>query len=266
MDAGPLPSSTYGAGPRLVAVHGFTQDRRCWGRAAGDLSRDHEVVALDCPGHGEAAEVRQGLWPGAAAIGEAGGSACYLGYSMGARLCLHLALSRPGIVTSLVLVSGTAGIPSADDRSNRRARDDALASRIERIGTPRFVEEWLAGPMFADLPEEARFTEERSDASGEGLAWSLRMMGTGVQAPLWRRLGELRMPVLLVAGSRDRAYAATAHEMSEAWGGHATVRILAGAGHAAHLEQPEAFCEAVRSWERTVGQAENHIPAAKRAP
>lgn len=243
-----LHADAEGDGPRLVLVHGFTQDRRCWGPVAADLATDHEVVRVDAPGHGRSAGVAADLDEGARLLGAAGGPATYLGYSMGGRLCLTLALARPDLVRALVLVGTTAGIEEGGERAARRARDEALADRIEEVGVEAFVDEWLDQPLFAGLPPAAAFREERAQASAAGLASSLRLAGTGTQTPSWHRLGALRMPVLVLAGERDERFAAAGRRMAAAVGDGATFATVPGAGHAAHLEAPEAFLAIVRPW------------------
>ena len=99
-----------GAGPRIVLLHGFTQTRACWGSVAGDLTADHEVVRVDAPGHGRSSEVMAGLRTGARLIADEGGEATYLGYSMGGRFALHVALANPDLVRGLVLLGATAGL------------------------------------------------------------------------------------------------------------------------------------------------------------
>lgn len=137
---------------RLVMVHGFTQTARCWGPFGTDLAADHDVWAVDAPGHGDSAGVEADLVDGATLLGATGGRATYLGYSMGGRLALHLALSRPALTERLVLIGATAGIEDEDERSARKAADEALAAHIEDIGVDAFLEEWLALPLFAGLP------------------------------------------------------------------------------------------------------------------
>jgi 2-succinyl-6-hydroxy-2,4-cyclohexadiene-1-carboxylate synthase len=88
--------------------------------------------------------------------------------------------------------------------------------------------------------------EERRANTVAGLAASLRLMGTGTQQPLWTRLRELTMPALLVVGEHDEKFTALAHRMAAAWGaGAAKVAVIEGAGHAAHLERPDAFLDTV---------------------
>ena len=86
------------------------------------------------------------------AIGAAGGKAIYVGYSMGGRLCLRLALDRPELVRALVLVSASPGIVNAAERAARVEADEVLADSVERDGVDTFLATWLAQPMFATVP------------------------------------------------------------------------------------------------------------------
>ena len=245
-----------GRGPRLVLVHGFTQTGRSWGRLAEDLARDHEVVRVDAPGHGGSSALHADLVEGAELLGRTGGPATYIGYSMGARLCLHLALGRPELVRTLVLIGATAGIADPDARAARRRDDEALAAELEAVGVAEFVARWLARPLFSGLTEDTAGRAARLENTVAGLASSLRLAGTGAQESLWGRLGQLTMPALLLAGEDDRAFAERATTMAAAMGPGATVALVPRAGHAAHLEAPDAVRDLVRPFlARTSGPA-----------
>ena len=226
---------------RLTLVHGFTQTLRSWDGLAASLADTFQVVRVDLPGHGGSARVVMDFVEAAEAIGEAGGPATYVGYSMGGRLCLRLALDRPDLVQSLVLVGASPGLVDEHERAARRASDEALAAEIERVGTAAFLDQWLAQPMFSGLTPTPEDLAARLANPPAGLAAALRRMGTGVQEPLWSRLGELKMPVLAVAGQEDARYAGLAEEVVDAIGDNAQVVALAGSGHAAHLERPRSF-------------------------
>lgn len=243
-----LHAEREGSGPPIVLVHGFTQTRRCWGPEAADLASDHEVVRVDAPGHGRSADILAGLRTGGRLIADQGGEATYVGYSMGARFCLHLALSNPELVRALVLIGGTAGIEDPEERASRREQDRKTAARIERDGLEAFLDAWLTQPLFAGLPPERSFRDERLENTVAGLASSLEQAGTGVQDPSWSRLSRLAMPVLVVAGERDEKFAVLATRMAAEIGENATLALIPEAGHAAHLEQPTAFLAALRPW------------------
>ena len=178
-----LHAERRGSGPPLVLVHGFTQTGRCWGPEADALAADHEVVLVDAPGHGRSAEIMAGLRTGGRLIADQGGEATYLGYSMGARFCLHVALTNPELVRGLVLLGGTAGIEDPAERAQRRQQDLATADRLERDGLERFLDDWLAQPLFAGLPLERAFRSERLENTVDGLRSSLEQAGTGSQDP-----------------------------------------------------------------------------------
>ncbi|MET0726718.1 MAG: alpha/beta fold hydrolase [Acidimicrobiales bacterium] len=244
----PLHAEREGTGQPIILVHGFTQTGRCWGPAAAELARDHEVIRIDAPGHGRSVGVHADLGTGGRLIADEGGEATYLGYSMGARFCLHLALSAPELVRGLVLVSGTAGIEDPAERAARREQDLRTAARIRAGGVEAFLEQWLAQPLFTGLAPERAFRQERLANTVEGLSSSLEQAGTGCQDPSWHRLSGLAMPVLLVAGQRDEKFSALAVRMAAAIGDNATSALVPDAGHAAHLERPDDFLAVLRPW------------------
>jgi 2-succinyl-6-hydroxy-2,4-cyclohexadiene-1-carboxylate synthase len=234
-------------GGRVVLVHGFTQTSGSW-RAVGErLAAAREVVRVDLPGHGGSGGVRVGFGEAAAMLGEAGGAGAYVGYSLGGRLCLRLALDRPDLVRALVLIGASPGIADPAGRAERRAADEELAGRVERDGVAAFLDRWLAGPLFATLPAEAAGRDDRLANRPEGLAYALRRLGTGAQAPLWDRLPGLRPPTLLVAGALDAKFAAIAGQMAAA-APAARVALVPGAGHAVHLERPAELAALVAAF------------------
>jgi len=231
---------------RVVAIHGFTQTGRSWPRQIADrlASGGHEVVTPDQAGHGSARTVRANLVEGAALLA-ALGPATYIGYSLGGRLALHVAVHHPAAVERLVLIGATAGIEDDHERTERKLADDKLAASIQRDGVDAFLVRWLANPMFASLPAEASGIEYRRENTPEGLAASLRLMGTGTQQPLWSRLPEITVPVLFLVGELDQKFTALAMRMADEWGGPAQVEVVHGAGHAVHLEQPTEVAELI---------------------
>ena len=244
---GPLASLRCGSGPRLVFVHGFTQTGRSWLPVAKYFVDDHEVVLVDAPGHGESSHVEADLGRGADLLAEIGSAGTYVGYSMGGRLCLHLALAHPTLVQALGLVGATAGIVNDRERSERRRADEALAVEIETTGVDAFLEKWLGRALFATLPDRAKGLQDRRQNTTRGLASSLLHAGTGTQSSLWPRLAEITAPTLVMAGEHDTKFTSIGHDLVAAIGANATFTAIREAGHAAHLEDPEAVATAVRS-------------------
>ncbi len=237
-----LHREVSGKGDPVVLLHGFTQSAQAWEAIRPTLARRHTVIALDAPGHGKSARVAADLPRGADLMVDAsGGPAAWLGYSMGGRFALHVALRHPDTVRRLVVVSATGGLDDPAERAARRQADAALAAKAEAVGVEPFVRWWLARPLFATLPPSAAAIDSRLDGTAAGLAASLRLAGTGSQQPLWSQLHQLNMPVLVVAGQLDESYVAQGRRLANSIGANAGFAVVPGAGHACHLEQPEAF-------------------------
>lgn len=231
---------------RLVLAHGFTQTARSWGRFAELLGPARTLVPIDLPGHGNAASVHATLEEAGAMLAETCAGADLLGYSLGARVALHAVLARPQAIGRLVLIGATPGIEDDEARAARQRHDCALAAEAER-DVESFLRRWVAAPMFAGVRDPG--LDERRRNTGEGLASSLRMAGTGQQVPLWDRLAQIQAPVLLVAGAADVRFAETAMRMARRMP-HASVSLVPGAGHAAHLEAPETCAAIIRHFLR----------------
>ena len=245
---GLLGVAREGSGPILVWLHGFSQTRDSARRFRTILATDYEVLSPDLPGHGTSAGLRASLEEAAYLVAAVAGTGPVAlgGYSMGGRVALHVALRHPEIVSRLVVLSATAGIEDDAARAARRARDETLAGRIERIGVGAFLEEWLAQPLFATLPRDAAERAARS-ADAAGLADALRRSGTGTQAWLLEDLARLEVPTLVLAGARDPKFVEAGTRLADAMA-NARLVVLEGLGHAAHLEDPVAVASAVRDF------------------
>ncbi|MDP4635014.1 MAG: alpha/beta fold hydrolase [Ilumatobacteraceae bacterium] len=236
-----LSNKQFGNGPRAVLVHGFTQTHETWVDVIDSLKQNFEVIAVDAPNHGDSCDISLNLESGAKAIGEVGGNATYIGYSLGGRFCLTLALAEPQLVSRLVLISTTAGIEDKELRSERIRNDEELARRIEQIGVNQFIDEWLNQSLFGGLNNETNQRGVRLKNTAIGLSSSLRLCGAGRQQPTWSRLKELTMPVLVIAGANDEKYRRLAERLVSEIGDNATLKIVENSGHTPHLEQPEIF-------------------------
>jgi 2-succinyl-6-hydroxy-2,4-cyclohexadiene-1-carboxylate synthase len=233
----------------LVLLHGFGGTHRAWDGVASALSpQRYTPLALDLPGHGEATTAAGPISfrSCVAAVLQASPRRFALcGYSLGGRVALHVALSAPERVSRLVLVSTSAGIEDEAERASRRAADRRLADELESAPFEDFIERWRTQPLFADEPAEvgalARADQRRNDP--RALAGVLRGIGTGEMAPLWDRLAELTMPVVVVAGERDGKFRALGARMAESIPG--AELVVVGGGHGLPLQSPAALAEAL---------------------
>ena len=186
-----------------------------------------------------------------------------VGYSMGGRVALTLACAEPQRLRSLCLIGASAGIADPEQRRRRVQADDARAQRIlDDLGA--FVDEWMAGPLFAgqatlgDTHLRAG-RDQRLASDPAGLARSLRAGGTGSMTPLHDRLGGCEVPTLALAGAHDTKFGAIAEQLVAAMP-NCTAASVDGAGHATHLERPDATASEIAAF---IAGVEAH-PAGKR--
>jgi 2-succinyl-6-hydroxy-2,4-cyclohexadiene-1-carboxylate synthase len=233
----------------VVLLHGFGGTRRAWDGVASLLdSERYRPIALDLPGHGEAAGGKAPITFADCVehvLGAAPERFALCGYSLGGRIALHVALSAPERLRRLILVSSTAGIQDPAERAARRTADHRLAAELEAGGLEEFIARWRAQPLFAgEPPEVARLAREDQRRNRAGaLADVLRGVGTGEMAPLWERLGELTMPVSVVAGEGDAKFTALGRRMVARLA-DANLVMLPG-GHNLPLENPQGLARAL---------------------
>lgn len=245
-----------GRGHPLLVLHGFTGNTHSVAGICEALaSTRRRVLALDLIGHGASSApdsvdpyrmdacVRQihRVLVSLDAL-----PADLLGYSMGGRAALCLLVKHPAALRSALLIGASAGIARDEERAARVAQDEALARRIEEDGLAAFVEHWMALPLFAS--QARRLSQAALDAARQqrlanqpqGLANSLRGMGTGAQPPLHADLGCIQRPVLFAVGDEDAKFGGIARDLASRMQ-NARVAVVPEAGHAAHLENPAAF-------------------------
>ena len=247
-----------GEGAPLVLLHGFTGSSVSWQPCIPVLANDYRVIAIDLLGHGQTdspADPRRYNMENTAkdlvAIFEQlkVPSVRLLGYSMGGRLALYIAVHYPAVIESLILESASPGLETQAERLERQRSDDQLAHRIEENGVAAFVAEWEKLPLFATQQRLPRAVFDRQRAqrlrnNPVGVSNSLRGMGAGVQSSLWSHLSMIDMPVLLIAGELDSRFVAIAQRMNQQILGSQLV-LIPGAGHTTHLEQPERFVQVI---------------------
>lgn len=270
----------------VLMLHGFMGSGADWVpvvKAAG--TRGRRYLCPDLPGHGAVPHLLEGADANikeVAASLVAGlearrmGHCALVGYSMGGRLALYLALRYPGRFTRLALVSASPGIEDPAERRERRLQDKQLALHLRQfrgegeredasIAPARpedsepswdadflaFLRRWYAQPMFESLQERPelleKMIERRSRNHPRALAASLLGMGTGAQPSLWNRLPALKKPVLLVTGVRDPKFTGIAQAMSARLP-RARHEIMPGCGHCPHDEAPAPFAQTLSAF------------------
>lgn len=238
-----------GVAEGIVLLHGFAGTHRAWDGVVAALDPErYRPLALDLPGHGEAAEADTPItFAGCvqSVLERAPERFALCGYSLGGRIALHVAFAAPERISRLILVSCSAGIEDAKERTQRRAADRQLAEDLEMIPFEDFIERWRTQPLFAADPREVRELARADQRRNrpEALAAVMRGIGMGEMRPLWSRLHELEMPTTVIVGERDRKFVTLGQKMAEMLGDGQMV-IVPG-GHALPLESPEALARLI---------------------
>jgi 2-succinyl-6-hydroxy-2,4-cyclohexadiene-1-carboxylate synthase len=268
------------AGHPVVLLHGFTGSSAAWGDALlRGLSEKRQVIAVDLPGHGASRRGEGAVMDVAfSAASSLGGKvvlpltpgrtftdvvdllvahlgtrdivrADWIGYSMGGRLALAVAVRHPERVRRLVLESASPGLETEAERTLRAAEDEELACQIEERGLEWFVTHWERLPLFksqSSLPIEVQegMRAVRLACDPNGLAGALRVLGVGAQPSYWGDLKKVGTPTLLVTGTLDAKFVDIALKMRRLMP-NAEHLPIPGAGHTVHLESPSAWTGAV---------------------
>ena len=241
----------------VLFLHGFMQNHHAWDEITAHLeAAGYPTLAFDLVGHGSSsAPIGSDAYTFDALVAdviaqldEAGISRVHVvGYSMGGRIAACLALAYPDRVESLVLES--AGLGSQGDRSVAELvdRDRSMAKRLRVDGLEGFVDWWETLPLFASqttLPCDIRrqVRTMRLDNDPEALAKTIEMTGQHAMPDVQDQLVRLGIPLLYLAGKKDKRYRHIAEGLPESE--NLEVRLL-DTGHDIHLEDAGAFISAL---------------------
>jgi pimeloyl-ACP methyl ester carboxylesterase len=241
-----LPFDEAGTGTPLVLLHAGIADRTMWAAHLPPLAAaGYRVIAPDLPGFGESPEGAGPLAPWEDVLGllDALGiaEAVLVGDSFGAAVALRVAVVAPERARALALISARAEEIAVSERL--QAVWDAEEEAAERGDIDGAVQAVVDGWTLPDAPPELR----DHVAAMQRRALELQLAaGELAQAPDPLQEGpdwpaRLRMPVLLAAGEHDLPDFREAVHVYKGRLPHARAEIIAGAGHLAPLETPDAF-------------------------
>lgn len=234
-DAGRIWYEDRGQGPAILLTHGYSATSKMWRPQLDGLADRFRLIVWDIRGHGRsdspddpAAYSEERSVDDMTAILDACGveSAAVGGLSLGGYLSLAFYLHRPARVRALLLFDTGPGY--RDDKG--RERWNALAESYAR-GFEEFLE------ACAMDPDEHR--------SALGLARAARGILVQRDARVIDSLPNIRVPSLVLWGERDEAFVKPGEYMAAKIPNVRRV-VLGGAGHAANLDEPQAFNAAVQ--------------------
>lgn len=240
----------------ILFLHGFMAGGYVWLPTMEKISHIANCLAPDLPGHGRTIADLDKLDFDSLADAlvqltkeKFGCPAVLVGYSLGGRMALHIALKYPKQFTALVLESATAGIESEGERKERLAQDGKLAEALRQEGMKKFLQEWYRQPLFASLKPEMveKIISKKTANDPNLLAEVVVRLSPGRQQPLWSDLPKWQKPSLLIAGELDQKYCGAAARMSTLLQ-HSWLSIIPGAGHIVHLENNADFTDTLKNF------------------
>jgi 2-succinyl-6-hydroxy-2,4-cyclohexadiene-1-carboxylate synthase len=244
-----------GDGFPLIMLHGFTGCGANWKPFCATLGEKSKIIMPDLVGHGsthtdsldgskylfmsvvdQCIEIIDNLGYDKVDI---------LGYSMGGRLALAMAVKYPDRVRKLILESTSPGIKTDKERTERRFADLDIAVTIMEQGIEPFVDYWENISLFESqklLPHETRNRIRKQRLSNDPiqLANALGGLSTGMQPSFWPHLDQIEADVLMIVGELDEKFCEIADEMQKGIKNGQVYKVMQ-CGHAIHVEQPEKF-------------------------
>ena len=240
-----------GDGPPLVVVHGLYGSARNWGAIAKRLSDARQVVAVDLRNHGESPHVAEHSYAAMAddlaeVVTDLGGRADLLGHSMGGKAAMALALTRPELVSAL-LVADIA--PVAYGHSQIQYID--AMERVDLDGIARRSEADGRLAAYVDDPALRAFLLQSLVLNDGPPRWRLNLgaLRSGMAEILgFPDLdGPFEGPTTFISGGASDYVTEAQHPQIRALFPAVRFDVIPGAGHWVHAEVPRPFEAAVRT-------------------
>ena len=265
VDGIPLHYVERGTGPAVVLIHGnlVTLDDMDASGLIGRLAVDHRVIAFDRPGYGHSPRPRDRLWTPTAqahALHEAMRAlgveqAVVVGHSMGALVATSLALDYPDAVSRLVVIGGyyypklrldalliaPNALPVVGDVLRYTATAVASRMSLKLAVKAMFAPKEAPSNYLWSVPREMLVRPQQLRANAEDATFM-----TPAASKNAKRYGELRMPVVIIAGADDAIVDPDDHavRLHKDVAGSELV-IAPGVGHMAHHDALDEVIAAV---------------------
>jgi pimeloyl-ACP methyl ester carboxylesterase len=228
------------SGPVILLSHGYSSTSGMWAGQIEPLSKSHKLVIWDMRGHGQsdypedpAAYSEEATVADMAALLDAVGAKTAIvgGLSLGGYMSLAFNRAHPDRVSALLIFDTGPGYRNDEAREGWNRTSIARAERFERDGLS----------ALGNASAEVRIVRHRS---ADGLAKAARGMLTQRDAGVMNSLPTIGAPALVVVGANDTPFLAASDYMAAKIPGAKKV-VIPDAGHAANIDQPAAFNQAV---------------------
>jgi pimeloyl-ACP methyl ester carboxylesterase len=236
----------HGTGPSTILLtHGYSATSQMWTGQVEPLSKDHRLVTWDMRGHGRSSSPDDpGLYSEPATVADMAAlldavdarTAIVGGLSLGGYMSLAFHRVHPERVEALLIVDTGPGFKKDEAREGWNKTSLRTAERYETEG-------------LALLNSGSAERRQAQHASAKGLALAARGMLTQRDAGVINSLPDVRVPSIVVVGSEDTPFLAASDYMAAKIPG-ARKAVINNAGHAANIDEPQQFNDAILNFLR----------------
>jgi len=244
--------------PLLLLVHGFAGDKDNWSMIAPYLTRDYHVIAPDLPGFGQNERNPDLAYDLQAQTARLKAFADTLGLSrphvggnsMGGWIALRYAIEYPDALASLILLNN-AGVNGANESELQKqaANEDynpLILANLEDadrlvamvVHKPPHIPSRLKPVLYAD---GLKYRDQL-----DTIFWVIATEGR--DHPLNDRLGEVKVPTLIIWGRHDKLLDVSCVPVLEAGIAGSVSHILEHVGHVPMIEDPKATAAVMKGF------------------
>jgi pimeloyl-ACP methyl ester carboxylesterase len=235
-----------GRGEPVILVHGFAGNLEMWRPLIADLSKDHEVIAFDCRGHGNSDKPHEPEKYGIEMVNDVTrlmdhlqiSKAHIMGYSMGGGIVMKMLVEHPDRFLTAVVGASTGF--HAEDIEQQASLTKYLQSGMS------FSEAVIAAapPDAPPLSAEQREALKRDDPNHDAKALGAQRLGDRELIVSYDSLKTNKVPTLVIYGGND--HPERFDDLKKGFP-NAQYEVIPGAGHAGAVQRPE-FVNDVRAF------------------
>jgi len=245
IDGASLYFELTGSGPTVVLLHGFSFDTTVWDDQMEEFSRSYRVLRYDLRGFGRSRS-------GEVSYTHAGDlkalldslkikKASLIGLSLGGGAVINFALMYPGSAQAIVLVAPSLG--GFRWSSRFAAAQTSLQEKSREKGLEMARDIWLRQVIFRHAMNNKAVAARLRQMVGRysGWHWMHADLGKPMKPPAIERLGEIRIPALVLVGDEDAMDQLQIAETLEQNIANARKIVFPGVGHLVNMEAPALF-------------------------
>lgn len=220
----------------LVFLHGFSMSHKMWDKQIRDFSKDHRVISYDLRGFGRSTlpEAEYSHHDDLAALlNHVNTRQIHLiGLSLGGEVAIDFAITHPGKVLSLTLLSSSLGGYRSTVDWDVHAKEQGVAQAKKN---------WLQHEVFNSLRRKPDLFKKLQTVSNSysGWHWLHKDPRNRVRPSARQRLHEIKAPTQIMVGEDDLSYYHDIAQILLDGIEDASFHEIKDAGHMINWEQPE---------------------------